>query len=50
MINMEFSDNELDVIYDALQEMLISTDDDNLTDTILAIQERIYLLNRAEKE
>ncbi len=46
---IQFSDNELDVIYDALQEMLISTDNDELIDTILAIQERIYLLNRAEK-
>ena len=47
---MQLSDNELDVIYDALQEMLISTDDNELTDTILAIQDRIYNLTKAEKE
>jgi|LauGreDrversion4_2_1035121.scaffolds.fasta_scaffold1109342_2 hypothetical protein len=47
MINMEFSDNELDVIYDSLQEMLNSTDDDDLIDTILAIQNRIYESTKA---
>ena len=47
MINMEFSDNELDVIYDSLQEMLNSTDDDDLIDTILTIQNRIYESTKA---
>ena len=39
---IQFSDNELDVIYDSLQEVLDSTDDDNLIDTIRAIQNRIF--------
>ena len=45
---MEFSDNELNIIYDSLQEMMISTDDNDLIDTIVDIQNRIYEATKAQ--
>ena len=42
MYTLVFTDSELDTIFDALEELRISTDDDVEIDTIHSIHHKIY--------
>lgn len=42
MYTLVFTDSELDTIFDALEELRISTDNDEEIDTIHSIHHKIY--------
>lgn len=42
LFTLVFTDAELDVIYDALEELKLSTDSEDESDTIGSIQQKIY--------